>query len=182
MNFPTSTITRPIISKLIALQSFFFARPRLDVDLINNPESSFGQRSLGPSLHQEHQEPIPISLVIYDFEFHWNFKLRIRNNSSKTAYNIRIEKIYKQPNDYLQRIDDILSLRESELIELDYKLRFVSSKNGQQAKEFLHHFPGHLDELEVLVSYTNEGRKKFYTRFRAKSDIKTNEHLLRAPK
>lgn len=182
MNFPTSVITRPIMAKLIALQSFFFARPRLDVDLVNNPESLFGQKSLGPSLHQEHPEPIPVSYVIYDFEFYWNFKLRIRNNSSKTAYNIRIEKIYKTSNDYLQKIDDILSLKESDIIELDYKLRLVSSKNGQEAKDFLNHFPGHLEQLEILISYTNESRKKFYTRFLAKQNSKTNEHLLRKPK
>ena len=34
MNFPVSIISRPIIGKFIALQSFFFARPKLDIDLV----------------------------------------------------------------------------------------------------------------------------------------------------
>ena len=83
MDFPVSTVIRPIISKLIALQSFFFDRPRIDIDLVNNTESLYGQKVLGHSFKQDYQEPIPIPYVVYDFEFFWNFKLRIKNNSSK---------------------------------------------------------------------------------------------------
>lgn len=182
MDFPVSAITKPIIGKLIALQSFFFARPRIDVDLGNNKESLYGQKSLGPSSKQEHPEPIPVPYIIHDFDFFWNYKLRIKNNSSKTAYNIRIEKIYKTPSDYLEKIDVIASLKEGDLIELNYKLKYNASKNGQEAKEFLCHFPGHLEQIEILVSYTNESRKKYFTRFIATKDRKTNEHLLRKPK
>jgi len=182
MDFPVSTITRPIISKLIALQSFFFARPRVDIDLINNPESLYGQKSLGLSHKQDHPEPIPISYAVYDFQFYWNYKIRIKNNSSKTAYNLKVEKIFKGHQDYLQKLDDIASLKESEIIELNYILRHSASKNGSQAQQFLNHFPGHLEQIEILLSYTNESRKKFYTKFVATKDKKTNEHLLRKPK
>lgn len=182
MDFPVSSIARPIISKLIALQSFFFARPRIDIDLVNNHESLYGQKSLGPSHKQDHEEPIPIAYAVYDFEFYWNFKLRIKNNSSKTAYNIKIEKIVKTATDYLQKLDEIASLKEGELIELDYNLRHRASKNGEQAKQFLNHFPGHLEQLEILVSYTNESRKVFYTKFIATKTTKTNEHLIWRPK
>lgn len=182
MDFPVSAITKPIIGKLIALQSFFFARPRIDLDLRNNEQSLYGQKSLGPSSMQDHAEPIPIPYVKYDFEFYWNFKLRIKNNSSKTAFNIKIEKIHKTAIDYLEKQDDIASLKEGEVIELDYKLRYRSSKNGQEAKQFLSNFPGHLEKLEILVSYTNESRRKYYTRFTATEHEKTNEHLLRKPK
>ncbi len=182
MDVPVSAITKPIIGKLIALQSFFFARPRLDIDLRPNAESLFGQKSLGPSTDQDHDEPIPIPYVKYDFEFFWNYKLRIKNNSSKTAYNIKIEKIHKTGEDYLEKQDEIASLKDGEEIELNYTLRHSSSKNGQEAKQFLSKFPGHLEKLEILVSYTNESRKKFYTRFIATPTEKTNEHLLRKPK
>ena len=182
MDFPVSSIARPIISKLIALQSFFFARPRIDIDLVNNPESLYGQKSLGPSHKQDHEEPIPIPYVVYDFEFYWNYKLRIKNNSSKTAYNIKIEKIFKTTNDYLQKMDDIASLKEGETIELDYTLKHRASKNGEQARLFLNYFPGHIEQLEILVSYTNESRKVFYTKFIATKSSKTNEHLLSKPK
>jgi hypothetical protein len=182
MDFPVSSITRPIISKLIALQSFFFARPRIDIDLINNPESLYGQKSLGLSHKQDHAEPIPIPYAVYDFEFYWNYKLRIKNNSSKTAYNIKIEKIAKTTNDYLQKLDEIASLKEGELIELDYNLIHRASKNGELANQFLSHFPGHLEQLEILVSYTNESRTVFFTKFIATKNSKTNEHLIWRPK
>lgn len=182
MDFPVTAIIRPIANKLVALQSFFFARPRIDIDLVNNPESLYGQKSLGLSHRQDHPEPIPIPYTVYDFEFFWNYKLRIKNNSSKTAYNIKIEKIVKGQNDYLQKMDEIASLKEGELIELDYNLRHRASKNGGQANQFLNHFPGHLEQLEILVSYTNESRKVFYTKFIATKNLKTNEHLIWRPK
>jgi hypothetical protein len=182
MNFPVTIIARPILSKLVALQSFFFARPRIDIDLVNNPESLYGQKSLGLSHKQDHEEPIPTPYAVYDFEFYWNYKLRIKNNSSKTAYNIKIEKIEKTANDYLQKMDAIASLKEGELIELDYTLRHKASKNGGQANQFLSPFPGHLEQLEVLVSYTNESRKVFFTKFIATKTSKTNEHLIWRPK
>jgi hypothetical protein len=179
MEIPLTIITKPIITKIIALQSFFFARPRIDIDLINNPENLYGQKSLGISNQQDHKEPIPIAFAVYDLEFHWNYKLRIKNNSSKTAYNIKIEEIEKTSNDYLQKIDEIASLKEGEVIELDYILRHQCSKNGAEANQFLTHFPGHLKQLEILVSYTNESRKVYFTKFIATQNSKTNEHLIR---
>lgn len=182
MDFLVSTVTKSIISKIIALQSFFFARPRIDIDLVNNPKNSYGQKSLGLSCKQEYNNPIPIADAVYELEFYWNYKLRIKNNSSNTAYNIKIEKIFKTVNDYLQKMDGIASLKEGETIELDYILKYRTSKNGEQAKQFLSCFPGHIKQLEILVSYTNESRRVFYTRFIATKSSKTNEHLIRRPR
>ena len=69
MNFPVTIIARPILSKLVALQSFFFARPRIDIDLVNNPESLYGQKSLGLSHKQDHEEPIPIPMRFMTLSF-----------------------------------------------------------------------------------------------------------------
>jgi len=182
MELPVSTISRPIISKLVALQSFFFGRPRIDIDFVLNPDGMYGQKSLGLSHKQDHAEPIPVPYAVYDFEFHWDYIIRIKNNSSKTAYNLRIEKIDKSPIDYLEKLDDIASLKDGETIDLKYNLRHRTSKNGEQAKQFMDRFPGHLQQIEILVSYTNEGRTKFFTRFIATKTSKTNEHLLRTPK
>lgn len=182
MDVPVSTITRPIISKLIALQSFFFARPRIDVDVIIDTRKMYGKRSFGISAYQDHPEPIPAHLAKYNLEFYWNYKLRIKNNSSKTAYNIKIEEIYKKPPDYLEKIDELVSLKEGEIVELDYKLTHRQAMAGHESSGFLCSFPRHLPELKIVVSYTNEGRKRFFTRFIATKDSKTNEHLLRKPK
>lgn len=82
----------------------------------------------------------------------------------------------------MQKFDELASLKEGDLIELDYNLRYISSKNGEQAKEFLNNFPGHLEKLEILVSYTNESRKVYFTKFIATKNSKTNEHLIWLPK
>lgn len=182
MDFPVKSISKPIISKLIALQNFFFERPRLDVDMTNNQESLYGRKALSYSCNQDFQEAIPISDVKYNFNFYWNFDLRIRNNSSKTAYNIKIESIYMGENDYVSKIDDIISLKETECIKLDYKIRHLSTMNESSAKKFSKNFPSHINVIEIIISYTNESRKKFYTRFKATKESKTNEHLLRKPK
>jgi|GEM_PF-6052782 len=182
MDFPVSAITRPIVSKLIALQSFFFARPRLDLDLRNRPDNLYGQKNLGAAAVQDHPEPIPYPLAKFEFEFYWNYLLRIKNNSSKTAYNIRIEEIYNSYGDYVENIDSIASLKDGETIELEYKLRHRQAMTGNQANDFSGPFPGHLTQIEILVSYTNESRSKYYTRFIATKTTKTNEHLLRRPK
>ena len=182
MEFPISIITKSIFSKLLALQTFFCSRPRIDVDLIAS-ENSYGQKSLGISIQTEQlNSAIPINNVIYDFEFYWNYKLRIKNNSSKTAYNIKVEKIFKNTQDYLQKIDNIISLKENEIIELDYFLKHQSSKTISEAKESLTSFPTHLDELEIIISYTNESRIKFYTKFLKTRKSILNQHLFRKPK
>lgn len=182
MNFSTSSILKPILSKLIALQSFFLARPRIDVNLNNSPDGSYGQRNLGSFFNQEESEPIQYNMVKYDFEFHWNYIITIKNNSSKTAYNIRIENIYRKPSDYIEKMDEITSLKEGESIELQYKLRHREVLTGAQAKIFRVAFPPHVQEIEIVVSYTNEARIKFYTRFIATKNSKINEHLIMKPK
>ncbi len=93
-----------------------------------------------------------------------------------------MEDIPKTPIDYLGKLDEITSLKEGEIIELDYNLKHLASKNGEQARLFLTPFPGHLGKLEILLSYTNESRRKYYTRFVATKNMKTNEHLLCKPK
>lgn len=73
MEIPISTILIPIISKLVALQSFFLGRPRIDVDLVLDPNGIYGQKYLGRSRKRNHSEPIPIFDAVYDFESHWDY-------------------------------------------------------------------------------------------------------------
>ena len=79
MDFPVKSISKPIIRKLIALQNFFFERPRLDVDMTNNQESLYGRKALSYSCNQDFQEAIPISDVKYNFNFYWNFSIFCSN-------------------------------------------------------------------------------------------------------
>lgn len=176
MEFPLTSFLRPFLSKLFA---YLFDRPRIDLDIQNNPEDLYGQKSKGASAIQSLPKPIPVPYVKHDFEFYWNFKLRIKNNSSVIAYNIKFIKITKHTNDYLEPLDELLSLSEGESIDLDYIIIYKSSKNIKEAELFMGKFPSHLEKLEIIVSYTNEGQKIFYTRFIATKANKSNEHLLK---
>lgn len=176
-----SSVTKPIINKLIALQSFFFGRPRVDIDFIIDPANMYGQKALQASAEQD-SNSVPVDQVRYDFEFHWHNFLRIKNNSSKTAYGLKIEKININPGDYLSPMDDLTSLKEGELYTLKYIIRHYASMKGYQAQKFLREFPGHIVQIEILLSYTNEARTRFYTKFTASPKEKHNEHLLRKPK
>lgn len=177
-----SIFTKSLLGKLISLQSFIFSRPRIDIDLNNDEADLYGQKSNGFFLSKVQLDPNPIQELEYDLEFYWNYIIRIRNNSSKTAYNLKIEKIYKAPNDYLSSLDEIASLKDGEMIELDYKLKHSESKNLNEAEKILKKFPYHLEKIEIIISYKNESRKKFFTRFIATEISKENQHLLRKPK
>lgn len=181
MDFSLSSFLKPVLSKLIALQIFFNSRPRLDVSLIANPANPNGKRANEPSTHQLSSEP-SVASIKYDFEFYWNYKLRIKNNSSKTAYGIKIEDTDPCNFDYMQKMDELASLKENEIIELDLKIRYNESMTNGESSIFLTSFPKHLKSINFLISYTNEARKRFYTRFKMTELEKANEHLLRKPK
>lgn len=163
----------------IALQSFFRSRPRLDISV---SDEGYGQRSLGISAQQKVSEPIPVNMAVYEMEFYWDTKIHIKNNSSKTAYGIKIEKIYQRYGDYVGSIDPLAALRELEELTVDYKLKHRAAYTGAESQAFIRRFPGHLEEIEIILSYTNEARRRYYTRFTWNRQEQKNEHLFRQPK
>lgn len=172
----------PIVSKLIALQTFFFGRPRIDVDIISDPEKNYGQRAFGYASVQRLPEPILQTEADFDFEFYWNLIVRIKNNSSKTAYNVRIEKINLDFADNFDKVDQLQSLKEGEKVELRYASKYRTIVNRHERVKFDQPFPGHLEKIEVLVNYQNESRSTFYTKYIKTFNESKNEHLLRKPK
>ena len=172
----------PIVSKLVALQTFFLGRPRIDVDIISDPENLYGQRSFGYSSIQRLPEPILQTDADSNMEFYWNLIVRIKNNSSKTAYNVRIDKINLDFKDNSDKVDRMQSLKEGEVVELKYSSEFRTNVNRHEIKKYQQPFPGHLDKIEVLVRYQNESRTTFYTKYLRTQTESKNEHLFRKPK
>ncbi len=179
MNIFISIAAKQIFKKLIALQSFFFSRPIIDIDLINDPNKSFGRNVLSPTINQISNR---LDEIIYHYEFHWPFKLRIKNNSSKTAYNLKLESIVKNHDAYLEKFDDLTSINKGELLEVTYIIRHKAELNAKDAEKFAHSFPAHLKKIEIILSYTNESRKIFYTQFIITKNSKINNNLLSKPK
>jgi hypothetical protein len=181
-HIPVTIVARPVVSKLIALQSFFFGRPMIDIDIILDPEKMYGQSSKGVSAQNSRTHATNISDAKYDMEYHWHYKLRIKNNSTKTAYNVRVEKFYKGTNDYLQKIDAVASIESNQVLTLDYIIRHEATATGAESNKMLKPFPGFIEKIEVIVSYTNEGRTRYYTQFIMTPTTKTNEYLFLKPK
>ena len=172
----------PIVSKMVALQTFFFGRPRIDIDIISDPENLYGQKSYGYSAKQRLPEPILQTEADFDLEFFWNLIVRIKNNSSKTAYNVHIEKINLDFRDYSEKIDRLQSLKEGEIVELKYFSSYRANVNRYEGEKYKQPFPGHLEKIEVIVKYQNESRTTFYTKYTKNMTESKNEHLLRKPK
>ncbi|WP_139112877.1 hypothetical protein [Mucilaginibacter sp. PPCGB 2223] len=164
----------------VAFLSFVLSRPRIDIDMILNPSDLYGQKTISVSNKQDHDVPA-VADVRWDFLFFWNYIISIRNNSSKTAYNLKIESIYKTKIDHLEQLNNILSLKEAESIDLSYIIRKEVTLNSREADEFRQPFPPFLDKIVIILSYTNEARKKFYTRFVMDANSKQNEHLFFKP-
>lgn len=175
-------IVRWFLGKVIALQTFFRSRPRLDVDIQLDPEMLYGRRSNGYSIKQFHDNPVPINLAKMDFTFQWHFLIRIKNNSTKTAYNLRIESFQLGSKDYVEKLDPLASLKEGEVISLKYIVRHEASYTGAEAETFLAPFPKHIDKIELLISYTNEARTKFYTHSELSSTSRRSENLVCKPR
>lgn len=172
----------PIILKIVALQTFFFGRPRIDMDIVSDPHDLYGQKTFGYSSIQRLPEPIPQIDADSDMEFYWNLILRIKNNSTKTAYNVRVVAINLNFRDYVEKIDCMQSLKEGEVVELKYSSRYRANINRHEIKKYQQPFPGQLDKIEVVVQYQNESRSTFYTKYTRLQEESINVHLLRKPK
>ncbi|MCG8385501.1 MAG: hypothetical protein MJA30_08180 [Cytophagales bacterium] len=175
-------LCKPLIVKIISLADYVLKRPRLDIDLENDPACLYNRKSLGISAQQDIPSPIPVPYVKNDFEFTWNYTLRIKNNSSKTAYNIKMEKIYVGQKDYLEKLDPLQSLKDGETVALKYILRHEQSMTSSEANSYQRMVPNHINKLEVIISYKNEAGKKFYTRFVRIDKFKKIHHPLGKPK
>jgi hypothetical protein len=176
MKIPIGFILKPVVS----LQRYFFNRPRIDIDIVSNPGDVRGQRNNGAS-NQNGKRSLHVMEVIYDFTFYWNYIIRIKNNSTKSAYNLIIEQLTLGEDDFLETPDPLLALRENEATELQYKIIHKASMNGDGASRFLGSFPTHINQIVLILSYTNEARTKFYTKFTFNRAEKIIEHLIFAP-
>lgn len=171
----------PLAKAVTSVVGYILARPKIDINLVLDEGDLYGQKALHISSQQD--EAIPaVPFVKYDMEFYWNYSIVIRNNSSKTAYNIHIEEIHKTKNDYLGKLNELTSLKEDEQIDVNYKIRFYQTCNSKEAEAYHLRFPPFVEKLTILVSYTNEARTKFYTLFTMDPAGRSNEHLFFKPK
>lgn len=176
------TIIPGVVSKLVALQTFFLGRPRIDVDVFNDPNNLYGQNSFGYSNIQRLKEPILQIDADSDMEFFWNFIVRLKNNSPKTGYEVKITKINLTFNDDIDRVDNLQTLKEGESVEFKYRTSYRAHVNRFETHKYQKPFPGHLESIIVVVEYKNEGRTTYYSKYVKTQVSFSNEHYFFKPK
>lgn len=135
-----------------------FFHPYVDIELKSD---GYGKRINGlvPS-----KEPVHVSEAVYNYDFHWDYVMIIKNNSSKSAYNLKIEK----QNDFFRittPLDKTASLQPHDVLELKCVVSHSETMKESASVQVLKQFPYFTNKIQIVLSYQNERHKQFYTVF-----------------
>lgn len=158
-----------LFSKIWDLVAPYFSHPYVDIEL---KFDGYGKRVNGliPS-----KEPIYVSEAVYNYDFHWDYVMIIKNNSSKPAFNVEM----KEPPNYfhiVKPLDKTLSLQPFEKIEIQCFVRYSEAKTAFDSVEVLKQFPYFTDKIQIELSYQNERHKRFTTTFVYDKNGQKNEY------
>lgn len=111
-------------------------------------------------------------------EFVWKYKLEIKNNSSHTAYRVRIAS--QTPNTNIMEIRFPSSgeiIKANETKTYDCVIIHRQEVTAHKSSELLKQYPFFLKDSKIVIKikYTNESRLRFRSKIRInkKSDIPT---------
>ena len=158
-----------LLGKIWDLFASCFSHPYLDIELKSD---YFWQRNNGliPS-----KEPIHITEAVYNYNFHWNYVMIIKNNSSKPAFNLEI----KGKPDFLHittPVDNTTSLQPFEKSELMCYVQHSETRTGNDSAQKLTPFPYFTNKIQIVLSYKNERHKQFHTTFVYNKNGQFNKH------
>lgn len=147
-----------LFGKIWDLAAPYFYRPYIDIEL---KLDGYGKRVNGmvPS-----KEAFHVSEAVCNYDFHWDYVMIIKNNSSKSAYNFKLEK----QNDFFQFItplDKTASLQPHDVLKLKCVVSHSETMKGKDSVQVLKKFPYFTDKIQIVLSYQNERHKRFYTTF-----------------
>ncbi len=158
-----------LLSKIWDLVIPCFSHPYVDIELRSD---GYGKRNRGliPS-----KEPVYVSEAVYDYDFHWDFVMIIKNNSNKPAFNLDIKDL---PNFFqiITSLDRTASLQPYEKIELKCIVHHSEMMKGADSVQALKPFPYFTDKIQIVLSYLNERHKRFYTTFLYDKNGQKNEY------
>jgi len=163
-----------------SLYSFVFKQPRIDIAFERNNDGQSGRISFGYSQNQPNKI-MSVPDAIHYFQFFWSYNILIKNNSSHTAYDLKVERIEGSPT-YIKKIPPISTLKEANSLKLlcNFTHKEEISSNEAERKHDMN-FPQHLNKIRIIISYTNEARKKFFTEFIYTKEGQSNVHLKNNP-
>ena len=135
-------------------------RPRVDIDLHLEWKKSTPN---GLSNDNSKEEATFVTKVRYNFTLVWQYKLRLKNNSSATAYSLEV-RTENGAFYYLEKLQNMTMVTGDTAIELDAKYveHFVGT--GAQANEALQpNCPPNLKAIKLIVEYSSEDQERYMT-------------------
>ncbi len=153
----------------------WFEKPVLDLTLFFDSRKKGNQGMWGESgkTYYVGKGNLPIMC-----EFVWNYKLEIRNNSSHTAYRVRIA--LQTPNTNIMEIRFPSSgeiIKANETKTYDCVIIHRQEVTAHKSSELLKQYPFFLKDSKIVIKikYTNESRLRFRSKIRInkKSEIPT---------
>lgn len=158
-----------LLGKILDWVAPCFSHPYLDIELISN---GFGKRNNGliPS-----KEPIHVTEAVYNYDFHWDYLMIIKNNSSIPAFSLDI---IEQPSFFhiITPMNKTASLQPFEKLELKCYVQHTETMKGRDSVQKQTPIPYFIDKIQVVLSYKNERHKRFHTTFEYNNDGQNNDY------
>lgn len=146
-----------------------FSHPYVDIELKSD---GYSKRNRGLI---SSKELMHVTETVYNYDFQWNYVMIIKNNSSKPAYNLKIEK----QTDFFQIItplDRTTSLQPHDVLKLKCVVSHSETMKGRDSVLALKQFPYFTDSIEIALGYQNERHKRFHTTFVYDKNGQNNEY------
>lgn len=151
----------PIFERLLKFFQKKFEKPMLDMSLLWEGTKKINEGFVGDS-----QKVIDIGKregTIF-CEFVWKYKLVIKNNSSLTAYRVRITSQTPETNKLVIKTPsngDTIKANEEKIYEccITHRQEIIA----RESYKWMQRYPLFLSDskIEIVVEYTNERRKRF---------------------
>lgn len=152
--------------------NYYFKRPKIVLELNENIGITRSSSHLGYSTLNDRSLPVnrPEAISIYELE--WKFNLTVRNNSEVNGFNLRLMQHKNLMNlNFKSKINPNKALKAHEEIVIP----LVFSKTIQcMHKDLNQHYtvrPSDFTDLMLLMEYSNEHGKKFYSRYYFNDDV-----------
>lgn len=160
-----------------SLLSYFFKGPKVDASLTHVISRQIPK---GVSYLNPINQRIHVGEAINQFEFEVCYELTIKNSSKHPAYNIKFinDKIIFSSNEELEQLES-LQPNESKKIQCSFLTKNIHAK-GQETQKYLE-IPDNIIDVELVISYQNDARTTFYTKYKVNEKQANNTYSFFKP-
>ena len=154
------------------IADIYFKRPKIVLELDENVGISRSSSHLGYSPSNDRGLPVnrPEAISIYELE--WKFNLTIRNNSEINAFDLRLMQHKNLLNlDFKSKINPNKALKAHEEIVIPLVFKKTIQCMHKDRNKHYTQGPSDFQNLMLLLEYSNQHGKKFYSRYYFNNDV-----------